>query len=79
MCLVLYAWLILQDYFKELTDQDIRKKIYEEQKNQVEQDMSPFGFISDGITDENNTFIDESGDRWYTDEYGDIASLWSYQ
>ena len=41
--------------------------------------MSPFGFISDGITDENNTFIDESGDRWYTDEYGDIASLWSYQ
>ena len=27
MCLVIYAWLVQQDYFKELTDQDIRKKI----------------------------------------------------
>ncbi len=44
MCLVIFAWLVQQDYFKEMTDQDIRKKIYEEQKNQIEQDMSPFGF-----------------------------------
>jgi hypothetical protein len=77
MCLVIYAWLILQDYFKELTDQDIRKKIYEEQKNQVEQDMSPFGFIVDGINDE-NTFVDNNGDRWYTDEYGDAQAEFSY-
>lgn len=79
MCLVLYAWLILQDYFKELTDQDIRKKIYEEQKNQVEQDMAPFGFISDGLFTDDKTFVDHDGDRWFTDEYGDVASLWSYQ
>ena len=26
MCLVIYAWLVAQDYFKELTDQDIRKR-----------------------------------------------------
>jgi hypothetical protein len=77
MCLVMYAWLILQDYFKELTDQDIRKRIYEEQKNQVEQDMSPFGFIVDGINDE-NTFVDNDGDRWYTDEYGDRSYMWEY-
>ena len=25
MCLVIYAWLVAQDYFKELTDQDVRK------------------------------------------------------
>ena len=31
MCLVIYAWLVCQDYFKELTDQDIRKRLYEEQ------------------------------------------------
>ena len=41
MCLVIYAWLVAQDYFKELTDQDIRKRLYEEQKNQIEQDMAP--------------------------------------
>ena len=32
MCLVIYAWLVAQDYFKELTDQDVRKRLYEEQK-----------------------------------------------
>jgi hypothetical protein len=76
MCLVIYAWLVAQDYFKELTDQDIRKKLYEEQKNQIEQDMSPFGFIVDGL--DNNTFVDADGDRWYADEYGDRSYMWEY-
>jgi hypothetical protein len=77
MCLVLYSWLILQDYFKELTDQDIRKKIYEEQKNQVEQDMSPFGFVDDGVNQE-STFVDSEGNRWFADEYGDRSYMWDY-
>ena len=77
MCLVIYAWLVAQDYFKELTDQDIRKRLYEEQKNQIEQDMSPFGFIVDGL-DDNQSFVDESGDRWFTDEYGDMSYMWEY-
>jgi len=76
MCLVIYAWLVAQDYFKELTDQDIRKRLYEEQKNQIEQDMSPFGFIVDGTDDV--SFVDQSGDRWFTDEYGDMAYMWEY-
>ena len=76
MCLVIYAWLVAQDYFKELTDQDVRKRLYEEQKNQIEQDMAPFGFIVDG-TDE-SSFVDEDGDRWFTDEYGDRAYMWEY-
>jgi len=76
MCLVIYAWLVAQDYFKELTDQDVRKRLYEEQKNQIEQDMSPFGFISDGLDD--SSFVDDSGDRWYTDEYGDRSYMWEY-
>jgi hypothetical protein len=77
MCLVMYSWLILQDYFKELTDQDIRKKIYEEQKNQVEQDMSPFGFVDDGLNQE-STFVDSEGNRWFADEYGDKSYMWDY-
>jgi hypothetical protein len=78
MCLVIYAWLVAQDYFKELTDQDIRKRLYDEQKNQIEQDMAPFGFILDGVNDD-RSFVDDSGDRWYTDEYGDMAYMWDYR
>ena len=77
MCLVMYAWLILQEYFKEITDQDIRKRFYDEQKNQVEQDMAPFGFIVDGVNDE-ASFVDNQGDRWHTDEYGDMSYMWDY-
>ena len=76
MCLVIYAWLVAQDYFKELTDQDVRKRLYEEQKNQIEQDMAPFGFISDGMDED--SFVDAEGDRWHTDEYGDRSYMWEY-
>jgi hypothetical protein len=77
MCLVLFAWLVAQDYFKEMTENDVRKRIYEEQKDQIEQDMAPFGFISDGFNDE-TSFTDNNGDRWHTDEYGDRAYMWEY-
>ena len=80
MCLVIYAWLVAHDYFKEMTDQDIRKKLYEDQKNQIEQDMAPFGFIEDGLG--NSSFVDGEGDRWHTDEYGDKGGgmdyMWNY-
>ena len=75
MCLVIYAWLVAQDYFKELTDQDVRKRLYEEQKNQIEQDMAPFGFLQDGLSDE-QSFVDVDGDRWNLDEYGDSHTEW---
>jgi hypothetical protein len=83
MCLVIFAWLAMQPYFKEMTDQDVRKRIYEEQKNQIEQDMSPFGFIVDGVNyDEEKVFEDENGDTWHLDEYGDrhaeFSYMWSY-
>ena len=82
MCLVIYAWMVDQEYFKELTDQDVRKRLYEDQKDQIEQDMAPFGFISDGLEDDE--FI-EGGDRWTKakgDEvfstYGDSSYMWEY-
>ena len=77
MCLVIYAWLVQMDYFKELTDQDVRKRLYEEQKNQIEQDMAPFGFMDDGLGSE--SFTDAEGDRWFkADEYGDRSFMWDY-
>ncbi len=76
MCLVIFAWLVAQDYFKEMTDNDVRKRIYEEQKNQIEQDMAPFGFISDGLDED--SFVDKDGDLWKVDEYGDRSYMWDY-
>jgi len=76
MCLVIFSWLVAQDYFKEMTSNDIRKRIYEEQRNQIEQDMAPFGFILDGLDE--STFVDTDGDRWHTDEYGDRSYMWDY-
>jgi hypothetical protein len=77
MCMVLFAWLVMQEYFKEMTDQDIRRRIYEEQRNQIEQDMAPFGFIDDGMGDD--TFIDADGSLW---EYGntqeEVSYMWNY-
>jgi len=73
MCLVLFSWLVMQDYFKEMTDNDVRRRIYEEQRNQIEQDMAPFGFIDDGLGDD--TFIDGDGEMW---AYGDKEESVTY-
>ena len=77
MCLVIFAWLVQQDYFKEMTDNDVRKKIYEDQRDQIEADMAPFGFISDGLDDE-GVIIENDGTMWKTDEYGDMSYMWEY-
>ena len=37
----------------------------------------PFGFLSDGLNDE-TSFVDADGDRWYADEYGDRSYMWDY-
>ena len=65
MCLVFFAWLTNQQYFKEMTDDDIRHRLFESQQKAIEQDMAPFGFIDDGIryTDD-APFVDEDGDFW---------------
>jgi hypothetical protein len=76
MCLVIFSWLVAQEYFKEMTDNDVRKRLYEEQKNQIEQDMAPFGFIADGFDE--STFTDSEGEVWHSDEYGDRSYMWDY-
>ena len=77
MCLVIFAWLSLQNYFREMNDNDVRQRIYDDQRENIEQDMAPFGFIDDGLSD--TTFKDAQGDVWHTDEYGDRAYMWEYR
>ena len=79
MCLVIFAWLSVQDYFRELTSDDVRKRIFEDQRESIEEDMAPFGFILNGV-DEEDVYVDESGDVWNkVDEYGDMTYMWEYK
>ena len=64
-CLFIFAWVTDQQYFKELTDSDIRRTMMSEQQDALEQDMAPFGFIVNGLEDENiGEMVDEYGTRW---------------
>ena len=64
-CLFLFAWATDQQYFKELSDQDIRATMMREQQDALEQDMAPFGFVVNGLEDENiGEMVDEYGTRW---------------
>lgn len=47
MTLVLFGWLTMQDYFKELTDLNIRSKLAAEALGRVEEDFYPPEFFSD--------------------------------
>ena len=64
-CMFIFGWTTDQQYFKELTDHNIRQQMYREQQDQLEQDMAPFGFVVDGLEDENiGNITDEYGTRW---------------
>ena len=64
-CLFIFAWVTDQQYFKELTDSDVRMTMMKEQQNALEQDMAPFGFVVNGLEDENiGNMVDEYGTKW---------------
>ena len=72
MCLVIFSWLANQRYFKELTDVDVRGQMFADQKNALEADMAPFGFIDNGLDDpegRNNSFFDDAGVLWQPVSY----------
>jgi hypothetical protein len=75
MCCVLFSWLVQQRYFRELTDQDIREKMFSEQMRMIEEEMVPFGFIEDGhdpdenkIPGDNNVWT-PAGQEWQKELY----------
>ncbi len=75
MTLVLFGWLTTQSYFKELTNLDIRKDLYEDKMKQIEDDMTPFGFIDDGVSSEPTTFVDDDGQLWRVEDNEDGWTL----
>ena len=66
MPLVLFSWLTTNPYFKELTNANIRKDLYEQRIKSIEEEVTPFGIINNGEKEE--TYIDSSGQIWHSDE-----------
>jgi hypothetical protein len=67
MCLIIFGWLSTNQYFKELTDVDMRKKMYEEQMRQIEENLTPFGVIKQA-TDTDDMFVETNKKKkvvWY--------------
>ena len=58
MCAVLFGWLTRQDYFKDLTDVDIRTKIYDEKIKMLEDDALNVVLMDDGQPDPDVIDID---------------------
>ena len=63
MSLVMFSWFSSQPMFKELNDIDLRTKLYDGQIQEIEDDLTPFGFIEDGIEGEDK-YIREDGEVW---------------
>ena len=61
MSLVLFAWTTTNPYFRDMTNVDIRKKMYGDQMEQIEEELTPFGMINSGVEDD---YFVESGDLW---------------
>lgn len=67
MTLVIFGWLSSQPYFKDLSNLDIRKDIYQDKIKQVEEEMTPFGFVDDGIDEPDSYEKSVDGTVWFKD------------
>jgi len=76
MCTVLFSWLIRQDYFKDLTNKDLRKKLYADNQQMIEDDVLPFGFIDDGSGDDGIIDIDVDRLGWSLPSSDTISDKW---
>lgn len=65
MCLVLFAWLSEQQYFKDYTDINTLMSLREKTEEDMEQDLSPFGFVDSGRDD----FYEEEYEKYVPDSW----------
>lgn len=58
MGLVLFAWMSDQQYFKDLTDINTLMKLREKTEEQMESELTPFGFVDSGHHYEDDDIIE---------------------
>ena len=61
----MFAWLVDQQYFKELSNQNIRDNLYQNQLSQLEDLTTPFGIINNGLN-QDKFEVDSDGTIWET-------------
>lgn len=66
MCLIIFSWLSNQEYFKELTNMDIRRKLEKEREEEIMESVLPPGFLVSGDDEEEVVHVDSDGTSWYT-------------
>jgi hypothetical protein len=59
MTLVMFAWMTTNKYFHDLMNEDVRKRIYAQHMEQIEDELTPFGMIDNGL-DEDEVFVDNN-------------------
>ncbi len=66
MTLVLFSWASNDPLFKDLMNANNRQALYEQKMVQIEEELTPFGFIDDKQEPE---FEVRDGDFWLKDDY----------
>jgi hypothetical protein len=64
MPLVLFGWVTTNPYFKDLTNVNLRETIFANQIQQIEDELTPFGFYDDGRADEGPQQFIQDNDLW---------------
>ena len=68
MTLVLFSWATNDPMFKDLMNANNREALYSSQMKSIEDELTPFGFIDNGQSDE--PFVEViDGDIWLNDKY----------
>jgi hypothetical protein len=68
MTLVLFAWATNDPMFKDLMNANNRQALYSSQMKNIEDELTPFGFIDNGISTEPEVEV-IGGDIWISDKY----------
>ena len=71
MCCVLFSWLAKQTYFRDITNTDIRQRIYDEKLRMLDDQALPFAIIDDGRPEEGVIEMDDyinirNKEDWFT-------------
>ena len=67
MTLVLFGWLTSQPYFRDMSDVDIRKNLFQDRIDSMEESLAPFGFSNSEDDDMKDIEIDNDGNVWFHD------------
>ena len=62
-CIFIFAWATSQQYFKELTDLDSRKRLLSDQDDILMAELAPIGYISGSVE---SGEVDQDGDVWHS-------------